>query len=669
MRTDKGGRDEAWWRAFKGDRWVLPYFKRYRRVLALALCLGMLAVVLGVLLMFASGWLIGAAAHMPPTIFALMVPIATVQLLGLGKPIASYFERLASHDWVFRMTSDLRRRLFLVWVRLAGKEGARRRGESYGSASPGAGDALSLLDEDIAHVQNLYVRSVFPLVVAWAATMLFALVLGVADAGFAALMLLELFVCAVLLPLATLVLGAPATVRRKRGSARLYRELADTVLGAADVVFAGRVDDRLSHLERAAHDVAADDRRLSGLQRGTGVVERAALAVAAVGLVMWAAQALPNEGNIVIGVVLCFFPLVEALAPVSEAASQLPEHAEAVRRLNGLGDSGDAAVAGTGKIAGAELETTSKAVEGADLETVPEATGGVDLEATPEAVEGASLEADPNAAADVSSKLSGVDVAPDGGRRANGLISDFADAALAFDGVTFAYPGAGMPVIDNLDFAISSGEKMALLGRSGAGKSTMLGLIRGDLQPLSGRVLLGGGTHPGAEAATSFVGVIQQDPHVFNSTVLDNLRLARADLTEEEARAALERVGLWKRVERFERGLYAVVGEEGRLLSGGERHRLALARILLADTPLVLLDEPFAGLDPATERSVLNEVLDVLSDRAVLMVTHHLQGIERFDRVAFLEDGRFVLDGSPAELAQVSERYRHLLAADRGLEG
>lgn len=624
MRNRQIDRDIPWWRAFRGDRWVLPYFRRYRRVLALALCLGLLAAVLGILLMFASGWLIGAAAHMPVTILALLVPIATVQLLGLGKPIASYFERLASHDWVFRMTSDLRRRLFLAYARRAGHGDASEQG--------GAGDALSLLDEDIAHVQNLYIRSVFPLVIAWVVTLLFVLALGLADAGFAALMLLELFVCAVLLPLATLALGAPATLRRKRGSALLYRELADTVLGAADVVFAGRVDDRLAHLERSARTVATDDRGLSDLRRGAGIVERAVLTVAVVGLVAWAARALPGEGNIVIGVILCFFPLVEVLAPVPEATAQLPEHAEAVRRLNELGDSEGMEEAGTeeGAAAAATVAAAGTA-EGAATETAVRAAAGAATETAAGTAEDAS--------------------------------------ALAFDNVTFSYPGVGSLVVDGLSFAIAPGEKMALLGRSGAGKSTLLGLVRGDLQPLSGRVLLGGRLHLGAELPTGYVGVIQQSPHVFNSTVLDNLRLARADVTEDEARSVLERVGLWRRVERFDRGLYAVVGEEGRLLSGGERHRLALARILLADTPLVLLDEPFAGLDPATERAVLDEVLDVLSDRAVLMVTHHLQGVERFDRVAFLEDGRFALDGSPEDLARTSARYRHLLAADRGLEG
>ncbi|MBE6468494.1 MAG: ATP-binding cassette domain-containing protein [Coriobacteriaceae bacterium] len=241
--------------------------------------------------------------------------------------------------------------------------------------------------------------------------------------------------------------------------------------------------------------------------------------------------------------------------------------------------------------------------------------------------------------------------------------------AIELRGATFTYPGSVRPAVADLDFNIAPGERIALLGRSGAGKSTLLGLIRGDLSPQAGAVELFGSAHPGADAACGTIGVISQDPHVFNTTVLDNLRIARPSATEREAWDVLERVGLRERVERFPDGVLSVVGEEGRLLSGGERHRLALARILLADTPVVVLDEPFVGLDPSTERSVLDAVLAALEGRTLLMVTHHLQGVDRMDRAAFLEDGRFVLMGDPAELARTSHRYQRLLALDRGFAG
>lgn len=617
------------------DRWVLPYFTRYRRVLALALGLGVLAAVLACLLMFVSGWVIGAAARMPETIFALMMPIALVQVLGIGKPVVSYVERLESHDWVFRMTSDLRRRLFLAFAQLTGvkaKPGDVSYGEGAADAVPGAGDALALLNDDVAHVQNLYIRCIFPLVVAWIATFLFAIALGAVDALFAGWMLLELLVCAAVLPAASLAAGAAARTRRKRGVAGLYRELADAVLGAADVVFAGRVDDAMARFRTRAGEVARDDHRLASINRLTSVIVRAVLALAAAGLVVWAARAFSAQGDVAIAAILCFFPLAEVIAPSAEAAAQLPEHREAVRRLNGL-DEGTGATADVGSTTGAGAG--SAAAVGEDV-----ATGSDDAPAVVPPCR--------QAPAAMSAANPNVPV-------------------LRFDHVSFAYPDAPRPALDDLSFDLAPGQKMALLGRSGAGKSTLLSLVRGVIEPDTGVIELLGGPHLGPEAVTRLVGVIQQDPRVFDTTVLDNLRIARADATEDQAREALERVGLWQRVQRFDRGLMSVVGEEGRTLSGGERHRLALARILLADTPLVVLDEPFAGLDPATERAVLGALFDALADRTILMVTHHLQGVEHMDRVAFLEGGRFVLDGAPTELERSSERYRRLLAADRGL--
>lgn len=587
------------------DRWVAPYFRRYRWVLALALGLGVLASVLACLLMFISGWLIGAAAHMPESIFSLMVPIALVQVVGIGKPIVAYMERLASHDWALRMTSSLRRRLFLAMERLTDTRNSAAEGAASGAM--GAGDALALLNEDVAHVQNLYLRVVFPIVIAWATALLAVLALGTADALYAAWMALELFVVAAVLPAVSLAAGAAARMRRKQATTAFYQSLTDAVLGAADVAFAGRGADVLARFDRQAGAVVAEDRRLARIDRVQGIVVRAMLAVAAVSLVAWSSRALATQGDAILAAVLCFFPLAEIVTPVADAAELLPEHAVAIERLNELDDG--------------EAETGDSAGVAAGVSTDQVSRASAPASASP---------------------------------------------AVCFDHVTLTRPGAPQPTIENLTFQIGAGQKMALLGRSGAGKSTLLALIRGDLMPSSGSVLLAGCPHPGTDAVHGLAGVIGQNPHVFNTTVLDNLRIAKPDATEDQALEVLDRVGLLPRVQRFPRGLLSVVGEEGRQLSGGERHRLALARILLADTPLVLLDEPFAGLDPATERAVFDAMMEALAGRTVIMATHHLQGVERMDRVAFLENGGFVLDGSPAELGETSERYRRLLAADRG---
>ena len=240
---------------------------------------------------------------------------------------------------------------------------------------------------------------------------------------------------------------------------------------------------------------------------------------------------------------------------------------------------------------------------------------------------------------------------------------------IVLSGVRFSYPQGKGEVLRGIDLSVEPGEKVAVLGPSAAGKSTLLGLLRGDLAPTGGTVRLGGldPASIGAEMPR-YVGVIPQETYLFNTTLLENLRVASPEASEEQVRAALEAVGLGTLLKRLPQGLQTMVDEAGLRFSGGERHRVALARVLLQDTPVVLLDEPTVGLDPVTEASLLRGVFEVLEGKTVVMVTHHLMGVESMDRVVFIEEGRVALEGPPARLEATSERYRRLLAMDRGLE-
>ena len=208
---------------------------------------------------------------------------------------------------------------------------------------------------------------------------------------------------------------------------------------------------------------------------------------------------------------------------------------------------------------------------------------------------------------------------------------------------------------------------MAILGKSGSGKSTLASLLRGDRVPTAGQLTLAG-VAPSelGDQIADFIGVINQAPYLFNTTVLNNLRIGNENASEADVWAVLEQVGLKATIERLPHGLATMVDSAGLRFSGGERHRLALARILLAKTPIVLLDEPTVGLDPVTERAVMNTFFTALQDKTLIWITHHLQGIEAMDRVIFLEDGQLAMDGTPRELAQTNARYRHLKAVDEG---
>ncbi len=233
--------------------------------------------------------------------------------------------------------------------------------------------------------------------------------------------------------------------------------------------------------------------------------------------------------------------------------------------------------------------------------------------------------------------------------------------------VAYTYPSGSRRVLDGVELDIPAGQHVAVLGRSGSGKSTLALLLRGDAVPDEGSVTVDG-RHPSdmGEASARYLSVVQQQPYLFNRTLRENLLIARPNATEDQLRAALRDVGLEGLLARLPQGLDTLVDEAGTRFSGGERHRIALARVLLADAPAVLLDEPTVGLDPITEQALMDTLQRTFAQKTLIMITHHLQGIESFDRVVFLEDGRIVLDGSPEQLARTSKRYCRLLSFDRG---
>jgi ATP-binding cassette subfamily C protein CydC len=165
------------------------------------------------------------------------------------------------------------------------------------------------------------------------------------------------------------------------------------------------------------------------------------------------------------------------------------------------------------------------------------------------------------------------------------------------------------------------------------------------------------------------VGYISQDSYIFALSILDNLRIGNVEISLDQAWHALDLVGLKSHVEALPQGIYSLASEAGLNFSGGEAQRLALARVFLQDPSIVVLDEPTVGLDPATEHSIMEAIMNVFADQTLIMITHHLQGIESFDRVIFLENGKLEMDGSPEDLAKKNTRFKKLLAFDSGFPG
>ncbi|MEU4653559.1 thiol reductant ABC exporter subunit CydD [Streptomyces sp. NPDC023723] len=210
--------------------------------------------------------------------------------------------------------------------------------------------------------------------------------------------------------------------------------------------------------------------------------------------------------------------------------------------------------------------------------------------------------------------------------------------ALSFEGVTVRYPGRVADAVADVSFTVEPGETVALVGPSGAGKSTLLDVLLGFVRPVAGRVTVGGADLAGLDPAAwhAQVAWVPQRPHLYATTIAENVRLARSGADDAAVRRALRDAGALEFVDALPEGVRTVLGEDGAGLSAGQRQRLALARAFLADRPVLLLDEPTAALDGATEAEVVTAVRRLAAGRTVLLVVHRPALLEVADRVVRL---------------------------------
>jgi ABC-type multidrug transport system fused ATPase/permease subunit len=234
--------------------------------------------------------------------------------------------------------------------------------------------------------------------------------------------------------------------------------------------------------------------------------------------------------------------------------------------------------------------------------------------------------------------------------------------SIRFSDLTFQYPSQNSPAIEEISFKLEPGKSLAIVGPSGAGKSTIANLLLRFWEYSSGEVHLGQKPLRGLEGeqVRKRFAVVSQNSYFFNTSIRENLRLARPGASQREIEAATKQARIHDFISSLPDGYNTLIGEQGQRLSGGERQRLAIARALLKEAPILILDEPTANLDSITEKQVLETLFNVMKDRTSLIITHRLIGLEYVDEILVMEGGRIIERGDQAGLLSKDGLYRHL---------
>jgi ATP-binding cassette, subfamily C, bacterial CydC len=573
------------------QKWIIPYLKQYCGLFALAIFLGALTILFGGGLMFTSGYLISKASTRPESVLMVYVPIVGVRTFGIGRAVLSYVERLTGHQFVLKILSNMRVRLY----RALEPQAVILRSRFL------TGDILGVLADDIENLQNYYLKTLFPAIVSLVIYTVIIICAGLFSIPFAILFAVIIGLLIFVGPILSYIYTKKKNEKIKQGRHHLYQQFTDAVFGISDWIFSGKSLNFIERYEKQQQELLKIETKLHSFVNWRSVLNQMVLGMIVIIAIYWANDmTLSGEipGTFIAAFGLVMMSILESFLPLSEAVSEASSYQDSIKRLENM----------------ESHESKWLEIEEKDIDNI-----------------------------------------------------DVSEVTIECNHVSFQYSSEPQ-LINDFSLKVEQGEKIAILGPSGAGKSTLLKILQGALEPIGGEVLLNGREANEIQPSIpKMLSVLNQKAYLFHTSVLNNIRLGNPEASDGEVYEVAKMVGLHEMINDLPDGYATNMKETGQRFSGGERQRIALARILLQKTPVVIMDEPTVGLDPITENKLLETIFSTLKGKTIIWVTHHLAGMDKMDRIIFMDLGKITMSGSHLQLLGNEERYMRLYELDHPL--
>ena len=565
--------------------------KKNKSVMTLVVILGILSTVSGAALMYVSGFLISKSSLRIGNILMLQVPTVLTRTFSLSQSTFAYLQRLTSHNLVLGIIEKMRSRVYKIL-----EPHALKLKKEYKS-----GDLLGLIAEDIEHLQNIYLKTIFPSIVSLVLYVVFVTLMFGYDMSYAILATLFGLFIIFIVPFVSLTFTRRNFQVMKEAKYDLYKNFTSAIFGISDWISSNRVNDFMNEYQEKETRLLKKETKIKIFVhfRENLVNFIAGLTVFYMIYSCWNMTLNNSIENVYIAS-FCMMALsvMSVSVMTSESVAHIPGYEVSIRRVK---------------------DFYANEQDDVDIDKVLQNKEGnvIDIE-----------------------------------------------------NVTFAYEN-GKNVLDNISLSIKKGEKVAILGRSGVGKSTLVKLLTGTYTDYTGSISVLGKV-PTEKMLGTKISLLNQKPYLFDMTIRENLKLALLDKKEEvtddeinsKIEESLEKSQLTRLISELPEGINTNVFETGSRFSGGERQRIAFARTLIQNNELLLLDEPTVGLDPKTEHELLKTIFETNRDKTIVWITHHLNSIKYMDRIIFIKDGKVEMNGTHEELYQTNEKYRKLYDMD-----